>query len=91
MSWLAIMESTHKGVNLAIMESTHKGVNQRLKDVRQAQQQRSESPTVNLTWRACNYKLHELHKRCILILYLHACQVIQFFAVVHVWRLSSAN
>ena len=37
-------------------ESTHKGVNQSSKDVTQAQQQRLESPTVTLTWHACNYK-----------------------------------
>ena len=36
--------------------STHMGVNQRSKDVTQAQQQRLESPTVPLTWHACNYK-----------------------------------
>ena len=44
----------------------HKGVNQRSKDVREAQQQRPESPTVTLTWHACKYKVHKLAHRYIL-------------------------
>ena len=35
-------------------ESANKGVNKRSKHVTQAQQQRPESPTVTLTWHACN-------------------------------------
>ena len=29
----------------------------------QVQQQRPESPTVTLTWHACQYKVHKLHER----------------------------
>ena len=32
----------------------------------QLQQQRPESPTVTLTWRACKYKIHKLHQRYLL-------------------------
>ena len=46
-------------------KSTHKGLNQRSTDVTQVQQQRPESPTVTLTWHACKYKVHKLHKRYI--------------------------
>ena len=49
-------------------ESTHKGVNQRSKYVTQAQQERPQSPTVTLTWHACQYKVHKLYQRYILIL-----------------------
>ena len=46
----------------------HKGVNQRSKDVTQTRQQRPESPTVTLTWRASKYKkTYELHQRYILV------------------------
>ena len=38
--------------------STHKGVNWRSKYVTQVQQQRPESPTLSLTWRACKYRVH---------------------------------
>ena len=37
-----------------------------LKIIRQAQQQRPESPMVTLTWRACKYKVYKLHQRYIL-------------------------
>ena len=69
----------------------NKGVNQRSKYVTQVHQQRTESPTVTLTWHACKYYVPELHQRYILslrmytliiylwwslcTLYLHACQV----------------
>ena len=46
-------------------ESTHKGVNQRSKYVTQIQQQKTEPPTVTLTWHACKYKIHNLHQRYI--------------------------
>ena len=44
-------------------ESAHKGVNQRSKDV--IQRQRSESPTVILTWHASKYKAHKHYRECI--------------------------
>ena len=44
-------------------DSTRKGDNQRWKDVTQTQQQRPESPTVTLTWHACEYKVRKLHLR----------------------------
>ena len=47
-------------------QSKNKGVNQDSKYVTQAQQHRSESPTVTLTWHACNYKVHTLNQRYIL-------------------------
>ena len=43
-------------------DSTSKGLNQRSKDVTQVQQQRPKSPTVTLTWHACKYKVHKLHR-----------------------------
>ena len=43
-------------------EPTRKAVNQHSKDVIQAHQQRPESPTVTLTWHACEYKVHKLHR-----------------------------
>ena len=46
---------------LIIAESTHKGVNWRWKCVTQVPQQRSESPTVTLSWQTCKYKVHKLH------------------------------
>ena len=46
----------------ACAESANKGVNKLSKDVTQTQQQRSESPTVTLTWRASKYKVHKFHQ-----------------------------
>ena len=43
---------------------TYEGINQRSKYATQVQQ-RPESPTVTLTWRACKYKVHKLHQRYI--------------------------
>ena len=43
-----------------LSESRHKGVTQRPKDVTQTQQQRPESPTGTITWRASKYKVHKL-------------------------------
>ena len=54
-------------------KSTHKGVNQCSKYVTQVQQQRPESPTVTtvtLTWHACKYKVHKLHQRYILRIFV---------------------
>ena len=45
-------------------ESTSKGVNQRLKDITQTQQQRSESP---ITWCVGKDKGHKLHQRYIVM------------------------
>ena len=50
-----------EGYGLIIAESTHKGVNWRWKCVTQVPQQRSESPTVTLSWHACKCKVHKLH------------------------------
>ena len=36
------------------------------KDVTQTQQQRSESSMMTITWHVNNYKVRELHQRCIL-------------------------
>ena len=36
----------------------------------QVQQQRPESPIVTLTWHACKYKVHKLHQRYILEMFL---------------------
>ena len=44
-------------------ESTHEGVNWRSMAVTQTQQQRSESPTVTLTWHVSKCKEHKLHQR----------------------------
>ena len=41
-------------VQSARAEPAHKGGNQRSKYVTQTQKQRPESPTVTLTWHACN-------------------------------------
>ena len=41
--------------------STNKRVNKHSKDITQTQQQRPESPTVNLTWHVSKYKAHKLH------------------------------
>ena len=47
-------------------KSTNKGVNQRSKHAPQTQQQRPGSPTVTLAWHASKYKVHKLHRKCIL-------------------------
>ena len=72
-------KSTHKGVKSHSQQSpskiikqqtnkhtksTRKGVNQRSKYSTQVQL-RPESPTVTLTWHACQYKVHKLHQRYI--------------------------
>ena len=84
--------SVHPSVAVSVCPSewsTSKGVNWRLKYATQAQQQRSELPTVTLTWHACKYKVYKLHQRYILCvpciythtrwelctLILHTCQV----------------
>ena len=47
-------------------KSIQKEVNKCSKHVTQTQQQRSESPTITLTWHSCKYKVHKLHLRYIL-------------------------
>ena len=47
-------------------KSTRKEVNQHLINMTQIQPQRPETPTVTLTWHACQYKVHKLHQRYIL-------------------------
>ena len=70
-----------------------------LEIITQAQQQRPESPTVTLTWRACKYKVYKLHQRYILefenvplveFIYL-VVGWSQLFVVVLVLCISSAN
>ena len=50
-------------------ESTPKVVTQRSIDVTQIQQERPQSPTVTLTWRAGKYKVHKLHRIDILMVF----------------------
>ena len=48
-------------------ESTHKGVKQR-RMTSHKHNNKSESPTITLTWHACKYKVHKLHERYILFI-----------------------
>ena len=48
-------------------ESTHKGVKQR-RLTSHKHNNKSESPTITLTWHACKYKVHKLHERYILFI-----------------------